>query len=243
MKIFVCSDIHGNFRALETVLSMYRDCRPVEFLFLGDAIGYGAHPDAVLDRILNLPRSVLLFGNHEWSLLDRSLHGEMNDIARDAILWSERMMEGKYDKRIRRRFLMRKECGLYIAAHASPTDPESWPYILTGEDAGGIFMNHDFRVCFIGHTHIPMVYTFNNGMMGMPEDGILRLDPGDRYIVNPGSVGQPRDGDSRASFCIFDPDRNTVSFKRCPYDVEAEAGDIVKAGLPPFLAGRLLEGS
>ncbi|MCU0638348.1 MAG: metallophosphatase family protein [Candidatus Krumholzibacteria bacterium] len=242
MKIFVCSDIHGNFRAFEAVLSEYRKGGPYEFLFLGDALGYGTHPDAILDRLFNLPRSVLLFGNHEWSLFDRAERAEMNDIAMGSILWSERMMGGRYDQRIGERFQLTAEGRGYIAAHSSPTNPLEWRYVFTSADAAPIFMNHDFRVCFVGHTHVPMVYTFNDGLMGLPESGTLVLDPGDRYVINPGSVGQPRDGDSRASFCIYDPDENRVSFERCRYDVEAEADDIVRAGLDPFLADRLLKG-
>ncbi len=122
MKIFVCSDIHGNFRAFEAVLSEYRKGGPFEFLFLGDALGYGTHPDAVLDRLLGLPRSVLLFGNHEWSLVDRPKREEMNDIAAGSIVWSESMMEGRYDRRIGERFKLTAEGRGYIAAHSSPTN-------------------------------------------------------------------------------------------------------------------------
>ncbi|MBN1164669.1 MAG: metallophosphoesterase family protein [Candidatus Krumholzibacteriota bacterium] len=243
MKVFVCSDVHGNWRALEAVLEIYRKVYPCSFLFLGDCIGYGAHPDACLDRILALPRANLLIGNHEWALLDNDSRQEMNDLAARTLAWSEKMMHGKYDDALLSRFTMRVKTSAYIAAHASPYGAERWPYIYSAGMAEDIFDNLDFALCFIGHTHLPVVYTNRRGRGPIVPGEAFALDKGERYIVNPGSVGQSRDGDPRASCCLFDGDKGTITFFRCEYDVEAEAEDIRKAGLPPYFADRLIEGS
>lgn len=242
MKVFICADVHGNVRALDVVLSVYRREFPCEFLFLGDCVGYGSHPDACLDRILNLPRAHLLMGNHEWALLNRGERVNLNVIAAEALNWSEAFMEGRFDRLIRERFLMEFECKDYLAAHASPSRSGEWPYIFTYIDADEVFYERDFRICFVGHTHIQSVFSFNGNERTIDEGSVFRLDPGDRYIINPGSVGQPRDLDTRASCCIFDSDEGTIKFLRCEYDIEAEVRDINEAGLPHYLGERLLRG-
>ena len=243
MKVFVCSDVHGNMRALQAVLGVYRAERAREFLFLGDCVGYGAHPDGCIGILFNLPRARLILGNHDAALLDRHGRGDLNAFAAEAIDWSERMLERKYVDAMRRRFTMLHEGRAYSAVHASPAHPEEWPYIFCEMDADTAFRTRDFTLCFIGHTHIPALYSFIKGERPIAEGTPIELDPGDRYIINPGSVGQPRDGDTRAACCVFDADERTITFHRCEYDVVAEAEDIFSAGLPRFLGERLLSGT
>lgn len=243
MKVFACSDAHGNVRALQAVLGVYREERAREFLFLGDAVGYGAHPDGCIDILCNLPRARLILGNHDSALLDRNTCGELNGFAAEAIGWSERMIERKYVDAMRRRFTMLHEGRNYCAVHSSPAHPEEWPYIFCEMDAHTAFRARDFTLCFVGHTHVPALYSFNKGERSIAEGTPIDLDPGDRYIVNPGSVGQPRDGDPRAACCVFDADGGTITFYRCEYDAAAEAQDIFDAGLPRFLGERLLSGT
>ena len=242
MKVLVCSDIHGNIRALEAVLAVYRKIYPCEFIFLGDAIGYGAHPDAVPDRILNLPRAVLLKGNHEQAFFDEREREEMNVLASSAIQWTEHMMGDRYDDVLMDRLQREYSDDRLIAALASPAESDGWPYIYSESSAEAVFYKIYFELCFIGHTHVPMVYTFNGGMKNIDPGEPLLLDPGERYIINPGSVGQPRDWDPRASFCVYDDEARTVTLHRREYDVEAEAEDIKKAGLPEYFGDRLLKG-
>jgi predicted phosphodiesterase len=239
VKVFVCSDIHGNVRALNAVLSAYRKLDRCEFLFLGDCVGYGAHPDACLDIILNLPRSRLVLGNHDSALLNASERRDLNEIAAEAIEWSQAFLGGRYDEAIRRRFTLEHEDPHLLAVHASPYRPEEWTYIFSALEAEQAFLAREFTICFVGHTHAPAAYVFGRGETDLDEKEPLRLERGRRYIVNPGSVGQPRDGDPRAAFCIFDIDAGTIALRRCAYDVEAEARDIVEAGLPRYLADRL----
>jgi predicted phosphodiesterase len=243
LKIFICSDIHGNVRALNAVLFVYREQYPCEFLFLGDCVGYGAHPDACLDVILNLPRSRLILGNHDSALLRVSERGGLNEIAAEAIRWSETMLGGAYDDSIRRRFTLEHEDAHCLAVHASPYHPDEWPYVLSALEAEQAFFAREFGVCFVGHTHAPAAYLFGRGEQAIRERTPFSLEAGGRYLINPGSVGQPRDGDPRAACCMFDTEAGTVTLHRCAYDVEAEARDIIDAGLPKYLAERLRYGA
>lgn len=242
MKVFVCSDVHGNVRALQAVMEVYRAERPREFLFLGDGVGYGAHPDACLDILFNLPRARLILGNHDAALIDELEGGDMNDLAAGAIDWSRRLLGRKYLDAIRRRFAMQHAGRHYDAVHASPYHPEEWNYLFSALEAEQAFLVGAFTVCFVGHTHVPALYTFGEGETPLAENVPFRLEPGSRYIVNPGSVGQPRDGDPRASACVFDTASGTITLRRCPYDIAAEAQDIFDAGLPRYLGERLFRG-
>ncbi len=243
MKVFACSDVHGNARALQAVLAVYREQRAREFLFLGDCVGYGAHPDGCIDMLLNMPRARLILGNHDAALLDRHERGDLNAFAAEAIGWSERNLGPGHIDAMRRRFAMLHEGKVYCAVHASPAHPEEWPYIFSEMDADTAFRARDFSLCFVGHTHLPAIYSFEKGECAVVEGTPIGLDPNDRYIVNPGSVGQPRDGDPRAACCVYDPDAGTIAFHRCVYDAAAEAQDIFDAGLPRFLGDRLLTGT
>jgi diadenosine tetraphosphatase ApaH/serine/threonine PP2A family protein phosphatase len=242
VRIFVCSDVHGNVRALDAVLTIYRDVYPCEFLFLGDCIGYGPHPDACLERILAIPRASFLMGNHEWALLDVSERENMSEPAARMLNWSERILEGRYDDVIRRRFEMLIETEQYSAAHASPVNPEEWHYLLSEFWTDEVFMTKDFDLCFVGHTHIPAIFAFDGGQRMIVEGEPFHLHEGNRYIVNPGSVGQPRDGDPRASCCLCDTVDGTMIFFRCEYDIAATVDDYEAAGVPEYLSRRLLTG-
>jgi len=243
VKLFVCSDVHGNVRALDAVLAAYREFSPCRLLFLGDVVGYGAHPDACLDRLLALPRSRLVMGNHDWAVLDLSEKDNFNSDAFTAMDWTVNMLKGKYNDSLVRKFDMVVECSEFLAAHGSPVHPEEFSYISSIFAAEKVFMAFDFSLCFVGHTHLPMVYTYTSGPKSLEPGKSLALDPSDRYIINPGSVGQPRDGDNRASFMVFDPDEGTVTLHRREYDIETEAKDIRAAGLPERFAERLFTGS
>jgi predicted phosphodiesterase len=242
LKIFICSDIHGNIRAFEAVLALRKDHEPCKILFLGDVVGYGAHPDECLDLLLDLPRATLILGNHEWALLDEDERRFLNKYAYEAISWSRKKLKRRYDSRFNDDFELVVNRPEYIAAHASPYQALDWPYIYSASGADPLFRNLDFNTCFIGHTHIPLVYTYNKGFERIEPGAAIKLDTEKRYLINPGSVGQPRDRDARASCCIWDMEDSTLTFLRCEYDVEAEANDIRRAGLPAFLADRLLSG-
>jgi predicted phosphodiesterase len=243
LKVFVCSDIHGNIRALDAVLDVYRREYPCDFLFLGDCIGYGPHPDTCLDRILGLPRASYVLGNHEHALLDESERIHMSEFAAYVLDWSERVLDGRYDEVIENEFKMEIDCASYYAVHSSPGFPNNWPYLYTLLDAEEAFFSKEFHIGFVGHTHIPAIFSLKKGEQAFTEDDPYILDRDDRYIINPGSVGQPRDLNRNASCCVFDTREGTITLYRCQYDVEAEMRDFVAAGLPRYLSDRLLTGS
>lgn len=243
MRTFVISDVHGNIRALDAVLGVYRDISPCELLFLGDAVGYGAHPDACLDRLSALPRSTLIMGNHEWALFDPEEKMNFNELAAQAVDWSKTRLRDQHEAWILREFRIIVRRSEYCAAHASPEESSPWEYIYTESAAARIFRALDFSICFLGHTHVPMVYTYKGGPKSLEPGKPFPLDPSDRYIVNPGSVGQPRDRDHRASCLVWDGDASEITLHRVEYDVEAEAKDIEDAGLPHFFAERLKIGA
>lgn len=242
MKLLVCSDVHGNIRALDAVLDAYSDLLPCGFLFLGDAVGYGAHPDQCLDRLLAISGARLVMGNHDRAILDLTYTAAFNAKATTAIEWTVDRLKGKYDDSLADRFEMTVECDEYLAAHGSPLYPEEFFYIDSIYPAERVFQKFDFSLCFVGHTHVPIVYNQIGGPKRPKPGKPFDLDPSGRYIINPGSVGQPRDRDNRASFMVFDPDEGTVTLHRREYDIEAEAKNIIEAGLPERSAERLFTG-
>lgn len=241
MKILVCSDAHGNWRALRAVLEAYEREEHCDFLFLGDAVGYCAHPRECMDTLLSLPRARLVLGNHEAALL-RSADPDMNEYALEAIRWTKKQLGALYEASVREKFHLAIRDRDFFAVHASPSNPASWIYIFTDHEAEQAFISDSFDVCFVGHTHQPAAFVYGIGEIPFEEDEPVLLEMGKRYIFNVGSVGQPRDGDPRAAFAFFDTEKRIVKLSRVEYDVEAEAADIRRAGLPSFLAERLAIG-
>lgn len=242
MKYFVCSDIHGNVRALQAVLAVYRREFPCEFLFLGDCVGYGAHPDACIEIVTKLPRAHLVLGNHDAAILRVGEREDMNEIAAEALAWTRARLDGPRRDLLRRRFAMEFVSGHCLAVHASPYRPEEWYYVLSGLDAEQAFFAREFAVGFVGHTHSPALWISGGGERPFVAGTPVSVEAGERYLFNPGSVGQPRDGDPRAACCVFDAEAGTVTLHRCSYDMKAESDDMIAAGLPRYLADRILHG-
>ena len=242
MKLFVCSDIHGNVRALDAVLARYREEQPCEFLFLGDCVGYGPHPAGCLQRIVGLPRAHLILGNHDAALLCEETKNQMSQGAIDALGWSSSEIGENERETLRERFDLYWRSGGIFASHASPVKPGQWTYVFSAVEATEIFSSLDFHICFTGHTHLPMLCTFSFGEVVFPSGIAIELDANDRYVINPGSVGQPRDGDPRAACIVYDTETREIVLHRLTYDVEAAIGDFEGTSIPRFYAERLREG-
>lgn len=246
------SDIHGNLEALEAVLASIRDRGIDTVLCLGDVVGYGANPVECLDMLAQRGIFTIL-GNHDEAVVDASQRDRFNQTARVALDYTCDVLSADHEELIRR---MPRIADLddVTLCHSSPVDDGDSDYIHDQEKAAlayGGFVNH---CLFVGHTHVPIAF-------GTPEVGYaevepsavrvaflpanlpLRLDPRYRYILNPGSVGQPRDGNPDASFGVLDISERTFTIHRVSYPVERTQEAIRCAGLPDFLAHRLRIGA
>jgi diadenosine tetraphosphatase ApaH/serine/threonine PP2A family protein phosphatase len=210
-------------------------------VFVGDAVGYGAEPSEAIARVRSMACASVV-GNHDYVASGREEPIYFNPVAREAILWTrDRLSEEERD------YLggldLCAELKDFTIVHATPLNPLGWEYLFSGEEVMRNFDAFRERLCFIGHSHVPMVFCLDSkGNLEMEAPGRLSLKEGARYIINIGSVGQPRDNDPRACYVVYDSDKQSVDFIRVSYDITGAGEKIVKAGLPPYLARRLVQG-
>ncbi|MCA1832450.1 MAG: metallophosphoesterase [Actinomycetota bacterium] len=238
MKTAVLSDVHANLEALDAVLDE-ADCDAV--IVLGDIIGYNADPQAVIDRLTGM-QARCIAGNHDLALTGRFNVDWFNDVAADAIRWTAGQVDDSAFETLGRLEPVERT-GSQVLVHGSVRDPAA-EYLRNAAAAAVSFSAADFSVAFFGHTHIPAAYAREDERVRelflSPEGETLELRADVRYLLNPGSVGQPRDGDPRASYLILDGDR--VQWRRVPYDVAETQRKIRATDLPPVLADRLSVG-
>lgn len=243
MRYLVLSDIHANLTAFHAVLedANARALQPDEMWCLGDIVGYGPDPNECIELLLKTPH-LCLAGNHDWAILGKLDVDTFNDSAMAAILWTREQLKPEY-----LRFLDEKsgrsEQTNVLLVHGSPRH-EIWEYVSDSDIAADNFKLMSQPICLVGHTHIPMIYVEDPRTRAVravhPEHDVpLTLKRTHRYIINPGSVGQPRDGDPRAAYGIFDTDTAQWTEYRVPYDVRETQNRMRSAGLPPKLALRL----
>ena len=239
MKIVAISDIHGNLEALNKALE-YIDKLEGEkrVVCLGDIVGYGPNPAECFKMIESLTDKICL-GNHEYAFPDEDFDYQMAMYAREAIRWTRSIVGEEIREAINRLPLQIEEDNvLYV--HASPDDPMQWKYITNARNAYSSLIEMKHSLCFVGHSHIPGIYTYNE-LHGNSNKATLSRD--DKTIVNVGSVGQPRDGSPTLSFAVFDDDNWSVEIIRLEYDYQETMAKIEKANLPLFLAERLARGA
>lgn len=239
MKVAVISDIHANRHAFEAVLQDVADSDAAELWCLGDLVGYGADPDACVE-LARRHAAVCLAGNHDLAVIGEA---PMEDFSRGASLaaqWTQEVLSPESVAFLRSLQPTAKEgkVGLY---HASPRDPV-WEYVLSALLAELCLDAQPDRVCLIGHSHVALAFVRREGELatGEPRKAGTRLDiSSGEWLLNPGSVGQPRDGDPRAAWLLLDLDGWSVSYRRTAYDVAGAAEAIRAARLPASLAERL----
>ncbi|HQZ72121.1 MAG TPA: metallophosphoesterase family protein [Anaerolineae bacterium] len=242
MIALVISDVHANLEALDRVLEDAATRGYDEVWFLGDAVGYGPDPNAAVDRMRALSPRIWLAGNHDWAALGRLDLAPFNPEARRATEWTSAQLRPDV-----RAFLETAEPRVEALdegltwVHGSPRHPV-WEYILDAGIAAASFEAFATELCFFGHTHVPMVYA--EGLDGVERsrpsaDQPMVLEAGTRWLINPGSVGQPRDGDPRAAYALVDLAARTTTIHRVAYDIAAVQDKILAADLPPRLAARL----
>ena len=243
MKIGIISDIHSNSEALNSVLENIKEVD--EFICLGDIVGYGADPNYCIEKIKGL-NCRCIGGNHDFAVTGKVNINYFNYAARAVILWTSLQL-----KKENFNFLLnlRKKIKLkdnVFAVHGSPQDP-LLEYILDKDTASFIFSKYDFKIYFIGHSHLAGCFSFNEDnnkidYNNFSNGGYIEISKNKRYIINCGSVGQPRDGNPRASYGIYDLKYNTVNIYRVSYPINLTKGKIINAGLPGSLADRLSYG-
>lgn len=234
------SDIHGNLEALEAVLAELGRRRPDRVLCLGDVVGYGASPNECLNHVRERCTLVLL-GNHDAAASGGPEAARFNIYARVAAEWTSKTLT-RDNRDYLQRLPLTSSHGSTFLVHASPACPRDWEYLLDRFDAEPQFHYFEEPVCFIGHTHQPAIYMADPGGCKSLPLSTSALDPNRRYIVNVGSVGQPRDHDPRACFLLHDESAGTIEYVRIAYDVEAAQAKIRAAQLPEVLAARLATG-
>ena len=241
----VLSDIHSNLDALEAVLAAVEG-EWDRLLVLGDLVGYGGEPNGVIDRIRALNPVAVIRGNHDKAACGIDDASNFNQIAKYAAQWTGEALTDD-----NREYLRALAAGPVMIddrveiCHGSPFDEDH--YIFDVEDAQKAMETSQRQLCLFGHTHLPVVFkTDGQTFEGYVPEGDapveIALESGLRYVINPGSVGQPRDGDARAAFALYWPDIFTLELRRVPYAVDAAQRRIIVAGLPASLANRLAVG-
>lgn len=240
MRYAIISDIHGNLESLRAVLDDAHG-RADAAVCLGDVVGYGAEPAACIELVAERCQAVV-GGNHEHAVAGLLALDWFNPYARVAAEWTRDRLDDDHRAWLAVLPLVR-ELEDATLVHASPAQPDEWEYLMSAEDGYAAFPAFATRLCFVGHSHVPGVWMQGSwGRAHEPGVGEITIDPGTRYIVNVGSVGQPRDRDPRAAWALWDTEARRVSVRRVAYDVHAARAKIVAAGLPRFLADRLAQG-
>ncbi|MEQ8819519.1 MAG: metallophosphoesterase family protein [Sumerlaeia bacterium] len=241
-KIAIFSDIHGNYHAMQAVLEKIdaENCDLV--VCCGDIVGYGARPNECVDEIRRREIPVIA-GNHDHACLMLTDISNFNDIAKAAVLWTKKVLTDENVAFLRQMPLtIRDSANDVFFVHASPKDPGEWNYVLTMGEARMNFNYYNERICFIGHSHQPFIIENDGGNLACPSKPEIELRPDRRYLVNVGSVGQPRDHNPDAAYVILDLEKNHLKIHRTPYDLDGAQKAIRAAGLPPELAERLAHG-
>src|SRR5512133_2098807 len=229
MRFAIFSDVHANLEALEAVLADAHARKCTRFVCLGDVVGYNANPRECVERVRGLDCPVVK-GNHDEAASRLTPPGDFNEIAERAIAWTRERLTDDHKEWLRGLPLQTRVHDFTIV-HATLDTPEQWGYVFNNLDAAASFTYQRTNVCFFGHTHVPMVFIRGDGVRRERLEHI-RIDASNKYFINTGSVGQPRDGNWRAAYCIYDTDDNIVQQRRLKYDLATAQKKIVKAGLP-----------
>ncbi len=240
MRYGIFSDIHGNLEALEAVLESFLKEKVDRCLHIGDIVGYGADPSKCIKAIEKLS-CVGVAGNHDWAASDLYDPVNFNEAAREAVLWTEAVLSWEEIGFLKSLELVFAEND-FTLVHGTLESPGDFNYMFDRRDARSSFTCMRTRLCFIGHTHVPGIFMSSKGVVTYSRVQMLTLAPLAKYIINVGSVGQPRDGNPRAAYAIYDDEKETVAIKRVEYDVKKAQDKILKAGLPSILAYRLSVG-
>lgn len=240
MRYAIVGDIHANLTAFEAVLADIETRGGVEEIWcLGDIVGYGPEPHACIE-ILRRYKHVCVAGNHDWAAIGKIATSEFNPDAAEACRWTAQQLTSE-DVSYLEKLPTKLSQGDFALVHGSPRQPV-WEYLVSVDSACGNFSWFDTNFCLVGHSHVPLIFQQDGGgkclMTDVPD--ALGLEPENyRLIINPGSVGQPRDGDPRASYMLYDSDARIVYHYRVDYDITVTQQKMIERRLPSSLVRRL----
>lgn len=243
MRYAILADIHSNLTAFTEVLDdIERRGGAEEIWCLGDVVGYGPDPCQCIE-LLRRQNHVCIAGNHDWAAIGKIDTSDFNPYAAAAAHWTAQQLSPE-DVHYLDNLPLVIEKGDFTLVHGSPRDP-IWEYLLSTVSAKQNFAYFQSQFCLIGHSHVPLIFEQNEAgaclFSEFPADAVLRLAE-NRLIINPGGVGQPRDGDPRASYAIYDSETGTITLYRIPYDIGATQSRMTEYGLPMRLVTRLSYG-
>ena len=239
MKFAILGDIHANLEGLNAVLKDASEQEVTHYACVGDVVGYNANPVECLEKVreLNCP---VVRGNHDhYCAFDEDLTG-FHPLAADVVDWTRRQLSAEQREYLKNlRYVSTLE--QFTVVHSTLDTPEMWGYVFDSLEAEANFNYQTTSLCFFGHTHVPLAFEKGNGI----RSGLytkINLVLGKKYFINVGSVGQPRDGDPRAAYVVYDVDNKEIELRRIPYDIQITQQKILDAGLPGRVAARLAIG-
>ncbi|MHC5037690.1 MAG: metallophosphoesterase family protein [Planctomycetota bacterium] len=240
MKYGVFGDIHGNLEALQAVVEKLKEMAVDRFICVGDIVGYGANPVECIELVREL-NSTVVAGNHDFATIEKLNIDFFNSYAREAVVWTRKQISKDHNDFLGSLNLVERINDAMTVVHGSLNFPEMFDYIQTSYDAHLSLQSLDTRICFLGHSHVPVSF-FQKKTVSYTMDSEFTLEEGQKALVNVGSVGQPRDENPNACFAVYDADEVHVQILRIPYDMELAGRKIIQAGLPEILAERLRYG-
>ncbi|MFH0738880.1 MAG: metallophosphoesterase family protein [Candidatus Omnitrophota bacterium] len=241
MRYGIFSDIHSNLEALEAVIAAYKKESIGSYLCLGDVVGYAANPNECVKKV-KLLAQVSVAGNHDWAALNLFSAEYFNSAAAQAIFWTKSKIDESSRSFLKSLKLVYKNEDL-VLTHGTLDEPQDFNYLTDGFMAEESFKLMEGEICFVGHTHVAGIFMHDKDRCTHYSGAdYSQIKKGNKYIVNVGSVGQPRDGNPKAAYCIYDSLKKEVQIKRTDYDIMSAREKIIAASLPNYLGDRLLAG-
>ncbi|PYI87342.1 MAG: metallophosphoesterase [Verrucomicrobia bacterium] len=239
MRYAVIADIHSNLEALDVVLEDTRNQKCTHYCCVGDVVGYGANPKECLNIIREMGMPCVKGNHDEYCSSEEDLIG-FNPHAAEAVNWTRRQLTQE-DRQWLRDLKFVRLVASFSMVHATLDGPQRWGYVFDKLAAAASFTYQNTSVCFFGHTHVPVAFIRDSVVRGGTYSK-FKVEPGRKYFVNVGSVGQPRDNNPKAAYVVYDLDESTIELRRLDYDIPKAQKKILAAGLPPRLAERLAVG-
>ena len=241
MRYGIFADIHSNLEALDTVIAAYRKETIDKYFCVGDVVGYAANPNECAEKIKALCE-IAVAGNHDWAAVNLLSIEYFNPVARQAILWTRDNLDERSKSFLESLKLIHRNNDLTLV-HGTLDNPQDFNYMIDGRIAQGTFELLETKICFVGHSHIAGIFNkHKDGRIEYCEEERVKIQDENSYIVNVGSIGQPRDNNPRAAYSIYDTDKKEIQIKRADYDIQKTRERIINAGLPRFLGDRLIIG-